>query len=276
MSNTEKMISVPRELLERCRQFTLYIKSPACLRIDIDAELSKPAEQAAGCWRDGAPEHPWDSEWFLAETVHGEYVALKPLPDDFSYDFTTADGTYTKRSNIKRWAQLSDSSYIEPEKPAEQPQGEPVAWSTVKPTAPGAYWVRGNGLGQEALIQVIDNDGELRCNLHQRTTGADFGWGYAVADLSEDFEWLGPLFTHSDPVEVERLREELTEQGLMVASECRRALAAESERDTLRAQLAEAHALLREGSEWIKANSFGGTDAIDLYDRLDITAGGKG
>lgn len=90
---------------------------------------------------------------------------------------------------------------------AEQHQGEPVAWSAVKPVSPGAYWIRGNGLDQEALVQVI-NDGELRCNLHQRTTEADFDWGYAVSDLSPEFEWLGPLYPHFDPGEVELLRAE--------------------------------------------------------------------
>lgn len=92
----------------------------------------------------------------------------------------------------------------EMEVPAEQHQGEPVAWSRVKPATPGAYWVRGNGLDQDALIQVIDDQGELRCNLHQRTTETDFGYGYAVSDLSEEFEWLGPLYTRADPGEVER------------------------------------------------------------------------
>lgn len=86
--------------------------------------------------------------------------------------------------------------------PAQQ-QGEPAAWSRVKPNTPGAYWVRGNGLEQEALIQVIEDGGELRCNLHQRTTETDFGWGYAVSELNEDFEWLGPLYRHPAPVQGE-------------------------------------------------------------------------
>ena len=43
----------------------------------------------------------------------------------------------------------------------------------------------------------------------------------------------------------------------------------EEERDALRAQLAETNTLLREASEWIKANSFHGTDAVDLWERID-------
>ncbi|MFT8234113.1 hypothetical protein ACLNBI_21500 [Pseudomonas guariconensis] len=68
-----------------------------------------------------------------------------------------------------------------------------ISWSPAKPSAPGAYWVRGNGLEQDALIQIINDDGELRCNLHRPTTETDFGYGYAVSELSDDFEWLGPL-----------------------------------------------------------------------------------
>ena len=83
--------------------------------------------------------------------------------------------------------------------PAQQHQGEPVEWSTAKPTTAGAFWVRGNGLEQDALVQVIDDDGELRCNLHRPTTETDFGYGYAIADLSDDFEWLGPLSASAEP-----------------------------------------------------------------------------
>ncbi|MFK4234234.1 Lar family restriction alleviation protein [Pseudomonas guariconensis] len=124
---------------------------------------------------------------------------------------------------------------------AKQHQGEPVVWSAVKPVSPGAYWIRGNGLDQEALVQVV-NDGELRCNLHQRTTEADFGWGYAVSDLSPEFEWLGPLHPHSDPGEVERLRAKMSE--LLDAF-------AESQVEVIRRgnMLAEQDALLREAHE---------------------------
>ena len=71
---------------------------------------------------------------------------------------------------------------------------QPVAWDSAKPSAPGAYWVRGNGLVRDALIQVIEEEGELRCNLHIRTTEDDFGYGYSIDQLSDEFEWLGPLF----------------------------------------------------------------------------------
>ena len=53
------MVMVPRELLERCRQFTLDIKSPVCLRLDLDTALNKPAEQHQGepvAWVIDTPE----------------------------------------------------------------------------------------------------------------------------------------------------------------------------------------------------------------------------
>lgn len=73
-----------------------------------------PPEPAAGLWNEGSPPYPWDSEWFLAKMVQGPFVVLRPLPEEYTYDFTTADGTYVMRKSIARWAQLSGSEYIAP------------------------------------------------------------------------------------------------------------------------------------------------------------------
>lgn len=62
-----------------------------------------------------------------------------------------------------------------------------------KPKIPGAYWVRGNGLTRPALVEVVVDDGELWCNLHDRTTCDDFDEGYRVSVLSPKFRWHGPL-----------------------------------------------------------------------------------
>lgn len=72
-------------------------------------------------------------------------------------------------------------------------------WTQAKPTTPGAYWVRGNSLTADALVQVKLEQGALWCNLHMRTTEPDFGCGYAVERLSEKFEWLGPLVAPQPP-----------------------------------------------------------------------------
>jgi hypothetical protein len=74
------------------------------------AEVDKAV---AWLWRDGPPPFPQDQEWFIAETKHGKAV-LRALPDEHTYDYTTADHTYIIRANIKRWAQFPDSEYIAP------------------------------------------------------------------------------------------------------------------------------------------------------------------
>ncbi len=67
------------------------------------------------------------------------------------------------------------------------------SWTHAKPTQPGAYWIRGNSLEEPALIQVKKDCGELWCNLHMSTTEPDFGHGYCITQLSDQFEWIGPL-----------------------------------------------------------------------------------
>lgn len=72
--------------------------------------------------------------------------------------------------------------------------GAPADWTKTKPTAPGAYWVRGEGLiARRALVEVIAYEGTLWCNLHMRNTDPEFGFGFTVAQLDEEFEWRGPL-----------------------------------------------------------------------------------
>lgn len=70
---------------------------------------------------------------------------------------------------------------------------ETIQWTREKPSQTGAYWVRGNSLEEPALIQVKRDCGELWCNLHMSTTESDFGHGYSIGQLSDKFEWLGPL-----------------------------------------------------------------------------------
>lgn len=82
--------------------------SSTCAKSQVD-QLDEPA---AGSWIDGSPPAPWDDEWFLASTIYGHKIALKPLPEEYAYDFTTADGTYMMRASIKKWAQLSTSQYV--------------------------------------------------------------------------------------------------------------------------------------------------------------------
>lgn len=76
------------------------------------------------------------------------------------------------------------------DEPNEQP---PTDWTHNKPTLPGAYWIRGNLLLTDALVEVKLVDGVLWCNLHQVNTELRFGNGFTVEQLNPDFEWLGPL-----------------------------------------------------------------------------------
>lgn len=77
--------------------------------------------------------------------------------------------------------------------PAETTEQPPTDWTHNKPTLPGAYWIRGNLLLTDALVEVKLVDGVLWCNLHQVNTELRFGNGFTVEQLNPDFEWLGPL-----------------------------------------------------------------------------------
>lgn len=82
------------------------------LETKVALERAEAKKAVAWLWRDGEPPFPWKEEWFIAETIHGERVVLRALPKEYSYDYTTADKTFTKAKNIKRWAQFPDSFYI--------------------------------------------------------------------------------------------------------------------------------------------------------------------
>jgi hypothetical protein len=79
-------------------------------------------------------------------------------------------------------------------------------WRHTKPTEPGAYYVRGFNWGRgelqlEALVQVAwhkfksETVKELVCNLHKSTSEDDLEAWSPLCDMSDDFEWCGPLYT---------------------------------------------------------------------------------
>ncbi|MEA1606126.1 hypothetical protein [Pseudomonas spirodelae] len=78
----------------------------------------------------------------------------------------------------------------EPADITEQPHTD---WTHNKPTLPGAYWIRGNLLRADALIEVKRVDDELWCNLHLVNTEHRIEYGFTIDQISPDFEWLGPL-----------------------------------------------------------------------------------
>ncbi|MDW9814977.1 hypothetical protein GOB25_07825 [Sinorhizobium meliloti] len=113
----------------------------ACVPVEVDPPMlaklrervavERKAEPVAWQWRNGAPPKPWSDEWFIAETTYGDRVVLRSLPEDWTYDFKTADDTYIKADKIKRWMQFPDSHYIPP--PAAPVKGE--GWQPID-TAP--------------------------------------------------------------------------------------------------------------------------------------------
>ena len=81
---------------------------------DYDALAAKlaAAERDAARWHDGAPPKPFDSEWFIAELKSGDRVVLRALPEEYAYDFKTADETYVKKYVIVRWMRFPDSQFV--------------------------------------------------------------------------------------------------------------------------------------------------------------------
>jgi hypothetical protein len=69
-------------------------------------------------WHKGYPPSPWCHEWFIAKTFHQDRVVLTALPDEYAYDFKTADDTYIKKETIVAWMQFPDSQYIDPSEQA--------------------------------------------------------------------------------------------------------------------------------------------------------------
>ncbi|MCP6588883.1 hypothetical protein NL514_32355, partial [Klebsiella pneumoniae] len=56
--------------------------------------------------QDGRPLHGfYASEWFIAKLKNGEYAALKALPEEYSYDYRTNDGTYYTKDWVVGWMQ---------------------------------------------------------------------------------------------------------------------------------------------------------------------------
>lgn len=75
--------------------------------------INRAAAQHYG-WISGEPPKPWRDEWFIAKTIHGDKVVLRSLPEEWSYDYTTADHTYMISANIVCWMQFPDSDFIMP------------------------------------------------------------------------------------------------------------------------------------------------------------------
>lgn len=79
----------------------------------LTTEPAAPQVAEAVAWHRGEPPKPWCDEWFIAMTTYGDRVVLRSLPEDWAYDYKTADDTYIKADKIKAWMQFPDSQFVE-------------------------------------------------------------------------------------------------------------------------------------------------------------------
>jgi len=60
----------------------------------------------------GRPPHGfYESEWFIAKLKNGQFAALKALPEEYSHDYRTNDGTYYTKDWVVGWMQTPDTEY---------------------------------------------------------------------------------------------------------------------------------------------------------------------
>lgn len=78
------------------------------------SEIVQIQADAVKCvWHKGIPSKCYGEEWFIACLDNGDRVVLRSLPEEFSYDYTTADDTYYKKHRIEKWMQFPDSHFFD-------------------------------------------------------------------------------------------------------------------------------------------------------------------
>jgi len=94
-------------------------QAATALQAERVRELEEETDRARSeKWHKGYPPSPWCHEWFIAKTFHRDRVVLTALPEEYAYDFKTADDTYIKKEMIVAWMQFPDSQYIAPSEQA--------------------------------------------------------------------------------------------------------------------------------------------------------------
>lgn len=103
-------------------------EQPAIARAYLATLRASRAQAGGVVWHEGCPPHPYDKEWFIAQTAYDDRVVLIALPEENSFDYKTADETYIKREKIKRWMQFPDSEYKDY---AAAPAAQGEAWRAI-------------------------------------------------------------------------------------------------------------------------------------------------
>lgn len=86
--------------------------------------LSAPDAKEGQGWIQGEPPSPWNTEWFFAKLKNGTYAVLCRLPEEYSYDYKTADETYYKKDWVIGWMPIPETEFMRPQPAAPAP--EPV------------------------------------------------------------------------------------------------------------------------------------------------------
>lgn len=97
------------DLMLGCRML-VRTHGPALLA-SLSATAAGDAKDGYFVWHQGSPRSFWGEEWFIAKLDDGDHVVLRSLPEEWTYDFTTADHTYYKAARIKQWMQFDTSQY---------------------------------------------------------------------------------------------------------------------------------------------------------------------
>lgn len=101
----------------------------------LRAIISGPGVEPVAKWIDGTPPFPQNQEWFIAITTYGDKVVLRALPEEYAYDYKTADDTYIKAANIRCWMQFPDCEYLPPKSAPSAPVQAVPDWQPIE-TAP--------------------------------------------------------------------------------------------------------------------------------------------
>jgi hypothetical protein len=112
------LLKAAKQGLKALEGMNPYPASKEQLRADAIISLRQSIEQAEKqepvAWNEGYPTKHYAEEWFIAETSYGDRVVLKALPENYGYDFMTADDSYLKKEKVTRWMQFPDSEYAPP------------------------------------------------------------------------------------------------------------------------------------------------------------------